>query len=202
MRNQTAAGRRSEFLKLATWFEGGLLVFAFALGWALSVDPLAHWDIEVSAVVWGVLGTAPLYGLFIVGYRAPQAGMRVIKDFLIEKLGPYLSACRVSDLLYLGLLAGVAEEVLFRGVLQPWFEENWGWWGGLVISNLIFALVHWVTPLYGLLAGITGVYLGLSLDATGQRNVVVPTLIHGIYDFLAFVAVSRGYSEKPVTNPP
>jgi membrane protease YdiL (CAAX protease family) len=200
MQDHTEVGRRHQFLKLATWFEGGLLAFAFVLGWMLSVDPLAHWKVDVSAVAWGLVGTAPLYALFLVGYRAPQAGMRVIRDFLTEKLGPYLSACRIYELFYLGLLAGVAEELLFRGVLQPWFEDDWGRFAGLLISNLIFALVHWVTPLYGLLAGLTGVYLGLSLDATGERNVLIPTLIHGLYDFLAFVVVARSWSQRPESD--
>jgi membrane protease YdiL (CAAX protease family) len=99
-------------------------------------------------------------------------------------------------LLYLGLLAGVSEEILFRGFLQPWFEREWGWAGGIVFSNLIFALVHWVTPLYALLAGLTGAYLGVSLDITGERNLLVPILIHAVYDFMAFLAVAQTFRKQ------
>ena len=96
----------------------------------------------------------------------------------------------------MALQAGISEEILFRGFLQPWFERNWGWAGGLVFSNLVFALVHWITPMYALLAGLTGVYLGLALDFGEERNVLIPTLIHALYDSCAFLAVAETYRRR------
>jgi len=60
-------------------------------------------------------------------------------------------------------------------------------------SNLIFGMTHAVTPLYALLAAAVGVYLGLALDYGGDRNLLTPIIIHGLYDFLAFVALMRVY---------
>ena len=180
-------------LGLATWFEGGLILLAYGLGWLVSVDPLSHLDLEPSAWLWGVLATGPLYALFMASYRFPKGGMGEIKKFLVEKLGPFISEYGWAGLLYLSVLAGVAEEILFRGFLQPWLERDWGWIGGLVFSNMIFALVHWITPLYALLAGLTGAYLGLALDVSGERNLLIPILIHALYDFVAFLAVARTY---------
>lgn len=183
------------FLLLATAFEGMLLLAAFVLGAMLTVDPLASWNPGTSAIVWGMAGIVPLYLFFLISNRQSRGGLREIRDFLVDKMGPLLNHCTMIDLAYLGLLAGVAEEFLFRGVLQPWLERDWGGVGGLVFSNLIFALAHWVTPLYGLLAGLTGAYLGLWLDVTGERNLAIPTIIHAGYDFLAFLAVARAYRE-------
>lgn len=187
---------KSQFLRLATWFEGGLILVAYALGWLLSVDPVAHVDLAPMGWVWGILGTLPLYLLFAFSYTYPLGGMRQIKGFLVDKLGPFLAMCRWYELLYLGFLAGVSEEILFRGFVQPWLERDWGWLGGLVFSNMIFALVHWVTPLYALLAGLTGAYLGLALDVGGERNLLPPILIHALYDFLAFLAVTQTYRRR------
>jgi membrane protease YdiL (CAAX protease family) len=50
-----------------------------------------------------------------------------------------------------------------------------------------------VTPLYAVLAALVGFYLGLSLDYGGERNLLIPVIIHGFYDFLAFVALMRVY---------
>jgi membrane protease YdiL (CAAX protease family) len=193
---------RGRFLFLASAFEGSLVLIALGLGWLLSVDPLAHWAWNGRALAWGLAGTVPLYLLFVVSYRTEHSGLKQIRELLLERLGPYLAACNAVDLLYLGMLAGVTEEILFRGVLQPWFEGNWGWLGGLVFSNLVFALAHWVTPLYGLLAGLTGAYLGWSMDFSGERNLVVPVLIHGIYDFLAFTAVAKHYARSSTASGP
>lgn len=64
---------------------------------------------------------------------------------------------------------------------------------GLLGSNLVFALAHFITQTYALLTGLMGVYLGLLLDASGQRNLLIPILAHTIYDFLAFVIVTRTF---------
>ncbi|HUL13350.1 MAG TPA: CPBP family intramembrane glutamic endopeptidase [Methylococcaceae bacterium] len=196
MSDQKKYLNRSDFLRLATLFEGGLVVVAYVIGWFADVDPLAHLTVNPAAFVWGVAGTVPLYLMFVISYRLPVGELRDIRRFLIDKFGPFLTACRWRDLIYLGLLAGITEEVLFRGALQPWLEAKGGWAAGLIGSNLLFALAHWITPVYALLAGLTGVYLGLALDVGGERNLTVPILIHALYDILAFMAVARTYREE------
>lgn len=188
--------RRSDFLKLATIFQGGLVLAAYVVGWVADVDPLAHLHFDVESVAWGLVATAPLYLAFRLFYRLPVNGLRRIRRFLVEKMGPLLDSCRVRDLAYLGLLAGVTEEILFRGLLQPLIESSWGWGVGLVASNLLFALAHWITPTYALLAGLTGVYLGVAMDLGDQRNLLVPIVIHAVYDMLAFVKVVRTYRQE------
>jgi membrane protease YdiL (CAAX protease family) len=96
-------------------------------------------------------------------------------------------------LLYLSLLAGFTEEVLFRGLLQPLLESRWGWSVGIVLSNVCFAMAHFITPLYAILAGLTGLYLGFAMDFGGERNLLNPIVIHAAYDFLAFLAVVQSY---------
>ena len=183
----------SRFLWIATLFEGGLALVAFVLGALLSVDPLAALRPDLHAAFWGVLGSLPLYALFTLSDRWPAT--REIRRLLIEKLGGLLAACSVTQLLFIGAWAGITEEILFRGLLQPWLEQRWGWLGGLLFSNLIFALVHWITPVYALLAGVCGLYLGLMLDIGPERNLLTPILVHALYDFLAFIAVAAAWRE-------
>jgi membrane protease YdiL (CAAX protease family) len=189
---------KSQFLWIATAFEGGLVLIAYALGAWASIDPLESLRIDVNAVFWGVIGSLLLFGLFIVSER--MEATRHIREFLIEKMGGLLAGCSSLELLYLGFLAGITEEILFRGVLQPWLERDWGWAGGLVFSNLIFALVHWITPTYALLAGLCGLFLGLMLDIGPERNLLAPILTHAIYDFLAFKVVAQAWREGQATS--
>jgi membrane protease YdiL (CAAX protease family) len=181
------------FLKLATYFEGGLVALAYLIGWLADVDPLANLHLEPYALVWGLVGTLPLYLVFLLTYHIPLGKLHLIKRFLIDRLGPLLDACGRLELLYLGILAGVTEEILFRGLLQPALEAHWGFGIGIIASNLMFAMAHFVTPLYALLAGLTGVYLGLSLDFGGERNLLTPIIIHAVYDYLAFMTVARTF---------
>jgi membrane protease YdiL (CAAX protease family) len=101
--------------------------------------------------------------------------------FLLETLGPYLMACRWYDLLLLGAVAGLSEEVLFRGVLHVKL--------GIVTSNIVFGAVHWITPAYALSAGLIGVYLGWLQNYS--ENLLAPMITHGFYDFLAFLVVAH-----------
>lgn len=187
------SAKRVNFLKAATAFEASLVLVAYAIGWKAEVDPLADLRFDPAAVGWGLLGTVPLCLVFLLSYRLPFENMQAIKNLLVERLGPLLYACGWLDLLYLGLLAGITEEILFRGLLQPLLEAHWGWLAGLLASNLVFALAHFVTPLYALLAGLTGLYLGLALDFGAGRNLLTPVFIHALYDFLAFLALARIY---------
>lgn len=180
---------KSRFLLLATVFEASLLVIALALGAFLEVDPLANLHGTADSVLIAFAATLPLYGFLKLTEGVPA--LRGIRDLLVERLGQLLACMNRLELLYLGFLAGTMEEVLFRGFLQPWLEQAWGGIGGLLFSNLIFALMHWITPVYGLVAGAMGLYLGLILDLGPERNLAIPVLVHALYDFLALQAIAE-----------
>ncbi len=191
---------QQNFLKIACFFEGGLIGIAFLIAWAVDINPIAHLSFSGHAIFWGILGTIPLYLLFLLFYNYPLGPFYPIKRSLIDILGPMLAYAGPQQLLLLAILAGVSEELLFRGVLQPWLQIKWGMALGLVFSNLIFGFLHWVTPMYALIAGIVGVYLGLMLDAGGERNLLTPIVIHSVYDYLAFLVVARSYLEEQETE--
>ena len=191
---------RGVFLNIAGVFEGGLALLALGAGWAIGVDPLRflRWDWQDAAS--GSAAAVPIFVLLLISYRLPFGRMREITQFLTEALGPPLSACRWYDLILLAALAGFAEELLFRGLIQVWLE-GWGWGVALAGSNLLFGLAHCITPLYAVLAGLIGVYLGLLMDAGDERNLLTPMVTHALYDYLAFIVVARRYrTELPPVN--
>lgn len=79
-------------------------------------------------------------------------------------------------------------------------ENAWGMTAGLIASNILFGLVHAITPLYAVLATSVGIYLGLFLDYGGERNLMTPIVIHAVYDFLAFLVIMRIYRASHVNN--
>ena len=188
---------RGQFLNLSAIFEGSLVVVAFLLGWLLDVDPVQSLAFRWSDVLWGAAAALPIFAAFLLAHLFPLGPLKRIKRFLVEVLGPPLSACRWYDLLLLAGLAGLAEEILFRGLLQPWLEQSLGSrTAGLIGSNIVFGLAHLITPVYALAAAIIGLYLGFLLDATGQRSLLVPIVTHAVYDYLAFLVVRRAYRQR------
>ena len=182
-----------DFFKSACFFEASLVLVAVFLGWVAGIDPFESIYFSETAIAYGVIGTVPLFLMFLALEKMQGESVTTIRKLLLNTLGPGLHRYHWTDLFLLAAIAGVAEELLFRGVIQPWIEAAWGITAGLIVSNIVFGLVHAVTPLYAVLAALVGIYLGLSLDYGGERNLLIPIIIHGFYDFLAFVALMRVY---------
>ncbi|MEI6542682.1 MAG: CPBP family intramembrane glutamic endopeptidase [Methylococcales bacterium] len=182
-----------DFFKSACVFEASLILVAVGLGWIASINPFENIHFSEMAILYGVIGTMPLFLMFLALEKIQGDSVVKIKNLLLNTLGPGLHSYHWTDLLILASIAGVSEELLFRGVIQPWIENSWGATAGLIASNILFGLVHAVTPLYAVLAMLVGIYLSLSLTYGGEANVLVPIIIHGFYDFLAFVVLMRIY---------
>lgn len=183
----------TDFFNAACFFEASLILAALFLGWIVDINPFNMIFFSSTAIFYGVIGTVPLFLMFLALEQLQQESVVNIRKLLLQTLGPGLLRYNWTHLLLLAAIAGLSEELVFRGVLQPWLESHWGVTVGLFGSNLIFGLVHAVTPLYAVLATGVGLYLGLALDYGGERNLLTPIIIHGLYDFLAFIALMRVY---------
>lgn len=188
------------FFKIACLFEGSLILVALVIGWLTDIDPFAAIHFSEADIFTGLVATIPLFLLFMMLYLLPTESLQQMKTILLETLGPMMHKYHWSDLLILAAVAGISEEILFRGVLQPWMENAWGATAGLIGSNIVFGLVHAVTPLYAFLAASVGIYLGLLLDYGDQRNLITPIVVHSFYDFLAFLVIMRTYRTEYLTN--
>jgi len=51
-----------------------------------------------------------------------------------------------SDLFVIGVVAGVAEEIMFRGVVFRLLEEGVGTWGAVIVSAVLFGVLHLSNP--------------------------------------------------------
>ncbi|MEQ1544164.1 CPBP family intramembrane glutamic endopeptidase [Methyloglobulus sp.] len=188
------------FFKSACLFEAALILVAIVLGWMSGINPFADLHYSESAILYGILGTIPLFLLFLLLEQFTSESVITIRRFLMETLGPALHRHHWADLFVLAAIAGISEEVLFRGVIQPWMESSWGTIAGLIGSNILFGMVHAITPLYFVMATVVGIYLGLALDIGGDRNLLTPVIIHSLYDFLAFLALMRSYRANLVKS--
>lgn len=189
-----------DFFKKACLFEASLILVAIILGWIAGINPFAHLYFSEFAIACGIVGTMPLFLLFHALEQLQTEATIKIRNVLLDTLGPGLYRYHWTDLLILAAIAGLSEELLFRGVIQPWLENAWGFRTGLIGSNIIFGFAHAVTPLYAALATLVGIYLSLAMDYGGERNLLLPVVIHGLYDFLAFIALMRAYRTSRISD--
>lgn len=204
MSDQTNAS--SSITQLAILFEGGLIVLALAIAWWSGRWPLPGvelaweaWPDHAVALFWGLVATAPMLVGLVILERHPIGPFAELQRFVEEKLAPLFSGMTVAEIALISLAAGLGEEMLFRGLLQPAVVERvgppHGVWTGLLVAALAFGACHWVTTTYAFLAGLMGLYFGALLIATD--SLLTPIVAHALYDFFALLYLVRWKRRKP-----
>jgi membrane protease YdiL (CAAX protease family) len=165
------------------------VLLALGMGAWLDVAPLARIELNGRGLAAGVAATAPL----LVGLwwcrRTRFAPITRLVTFVEERIAPVFGGCGPAELAVVALAAGVGEELLFRGVLQPALAVHIPPAAAVVAIGLLFGAVHWLTPAYALLAGLVGIYLGALYAVSG--NLLAPITAHALYDFVALTLLAR-----------
>lgn len=172
---------RPSWLMVGYLLEGSLAVVALALSWLcdLSLEQSLRWRLADGLL--GVVLTVPMGLGFVLCLYVPLPPLVRIRQFSDEVLRPLFASCSLMQLALLSLLAGIGEELLFRGVIQEILSRWAGAAVGLVLASLLFGLLHPITPTYILLAGLMGLYLGIAWLLTG--NLLTVIVAHALYDF-------------------
>ena len=197
--------RAEWFIRTAVLFESFLAFVAIGLGWAVGVAPWisASWEsgspLEIfRAIGIGALATLPLLAAFLWMQHAQWEGLNDLSEFMERQIIPLFQKATVVELLLISLAAGVGEEALFRGVIQTFLQQLIGTDNSpvvpIVLASLLFGVVHFMTKEYFLISAVMGAYLGLWFWWTG--DLIVPIVIHALYDWFALVYMRQTISEE------
>src|SRR5439155_20288798 len=115
---QANGWNRLAVVRLAVLFEGGLAVLALVLGWLIGQSPLASFGWNARDLLLGVAASLPMLLGFAVCVRWPVGPLRRIKSFSLDVIRPLFRSCTLADLALVALMAGLGEEMLFRGLVQ------------------------------------------------------------------------------------
>lgn len=86
-------------------------------------------------------------------------------------------------------VAVLAEELLFRGLLQPWLIRLLGTWPGLLLTALLFGAVHVpFSPLFAMVAAVAGLGYGLVFHYSGRLSLAMA--LHGVVNLTHFLLLS------------
>ncbi len=184
-------------VRSAVIIEGGLILVALALGWLVDEAPLRKIDVSLAGAAIGLLATLPLIVGLLVVDRVSFGPFQHLEDVMQGSILPLFRGASVGELLLISVLAGLGEEMLFRGVVQDFLQRLTGSpWMAVGIASLAFGLVHPITRTYAILAGLIGVYFGGLYLATG--NLIVPIVAHAAYDFVALFYLLRTLDDEPI----
>jgi membrane protease YdiL (CAAX protease family) len=175
------------FVLIAAAVELSLAPLGLLLARIWRGEPIPPLGFGLHSILLGAAAAIPPLALLFWLTSAPRKDwppLRTIREKLRGVLGETLAHLATWHMALLALAAGVGEELLFRGALQPRV--------GLALTALVFGLLHALTPLYLVLAGIFGLYLGWLQARSG--SLLVPILAHALYDAVALWVVRRELS--------
>ncbi|MBI1314048.1 CPBP family intramembrane metalloprotease [bacterium] len=150
----------------------------------LAVPLLELSDLQPHAITAGLIASAPLLiGLFLLR-RSQSHWERQLWEVPVELLGPALCSSSQIGRAGVALMAGVGEELLFRGLLQNWLEPV-SLTAALILPNIAFGLLHCMNTAYAVAAGITGLYFSILVQFVPEVSLFSLMVAHAFYDFIA-----------------
>jgi uncharacterized protein len=176
-------------VRLALAAEGALLLLAWPLGRWWDAPPFGRLAWTWGGLAAGIAAPAPLLvalrWCLTTQWRPAVRFVRLVE----ARIGPLFAGAGRGELIAVALMAGVAEEALFRGVFQEALANRLPIGVAIAAAAIVFGVLHWVTATYAVLATLVGLYLGLLFHLTG--NLLAPVTAHALYDIVALLVLAR-----------
>jgi membrane protease YdiL (CAAX protease family) len=135
--------------------------------------------VSVVAVPLFLLGVGISVGEEMVFGPDPMAGQ---VEWALMPRDPFQLVAMVAFSL---VLVGPCEELAFRGFVQSGFENSFGKTWGLLVSSVLFGLLHGLNTPYAVVpVFVVGLMFGYVWQRTGE-NTTATALMHGVYDTIA-----------------
>jgi len=192
----TAIGQLVGFAGLALWYlrRRGFSWDQIKSYLGVRFPTLKEYGIIIGAWIL-ILILSIIVGLFLmeflpdlIGTDSPEPADDPISDMVIDDpaIVPLL-------MLFMFVIVGPAEELLFRGVIQARLRERFAAGPAILLATLIFTLVHVITyvgapaqvavTLFVLF--VTAIVLGAVYEYT--KNIVVVSLLHGFHNSMVIL---------------
>jgi membrane protease YdiL (CAAX protease family) len=174
-----------------TLFGGAMITLAVLWAGVVRGVDLAIWFPAEGWAADLVLGTGIGIVTALGVYRLLDLipAMRQLERLLLKTLD--METLTVAHAIWFGLIAGIPEETLFRGAMQPG--------AGLIVTALVFGALHALTPMYFLYATAAGMLLGALAEWSG--GLWMPIAAHATLDSVMFVLlIARWRRYTPVRH--
>ncbi len=142
--------------------------------------------------VWIQVGAGVAGGFLLSGITWLMGKWKYLDDVNFDftlRLGIFNFS--LQEILFLSFCAGVGEEIVFRGMIQPWL--------GILTTSFMFIALHgymsyssWPKVIFGLILFAVGTILGILGEYLGLLAAIVA---HIIYDVIAFQRIQAEYEE-------
>ena len=167
----------------ALGFELGLGWIGLIVAWLTGLSLRSQINLTWTGLLQGLGATLPMLGFLAAIIQSHWPPLVELRRQIDQLLGTLFRHHTLAELALVAIAAGVGEELLFRGVLQPLLQQWTQPMVAILSVGMLFGLAHAMSATYFVLASLAGIYLGWLALACG--NLVPPMLAHGLYDFIA-----------------
>jgi membrane protease YdiL (CAAX protease family) len=159
------------------------------LSLAVGLSSLGLAAIALAGALWSGEGVSAALGLRENGLRRAE--------IVLLALGT-VGASHVLDVTMLAVAPGIGEELLFRGFVLRRTAAHYGLWVGIVVSSLLFGLMH-LDVAQSPAAALLGLYLGaVAVASRGTAAAVVCHVTNNLAVLLATGLAVGGGAESLV----
>ena len=158
-----------------------------AIVWCLIAGHPVFWTGDPpsfgSVLLWSVVGAAG--GGAVIVLSGALLDRFDWAESLAQWMSSFLGPITWREAFLLALLSGFAEEMLFRGALQPTF--------GLIPTTIVFGLVHWpprkeLRP-WTALTMVLGLFLGIATEVSGHLTAAI--VAHFVINFVNLTEIGK-----------
>ncbi len=167
----------------ALLFQGGVLIVGTALALLLGLRPWQRMEPSVAIVLISLIATLPMLAMLLLLRPGRWRWLDELAELVRQFIQMVFTDAPRGAVFGVAVLAGLGEELLFRGVIQQALSDAWSPAPAILAASLLFGLAHAVSMPYFLFACLIGLYLGGLYHFSG--NLLVPILVHSLYDWVA-----------------
>ena len=190
---------RNQIMFMTIAVEAGMGAAALGIGYYFDI-PFAK-SIHLTPPDWFALGIGAIAAIVgalmaLVAQRLPFAFTKRLKEDSVRVVSNLLGQCTRPDLVGIAMLAGVGEELLFRGLLQqglllavPDNLVNAGPWIVTGIVAILFGMLHSISIPYIVVATFASVGLSALFITTGDLLACI--VCHGLYDLVLLLVLVK-----------
>ncbi len=140
-------------------------------------------------IAYGILAASFLLAFNYILFFSPLSRIKSLEELHYFKdiiINPLIKKLTLIDGFIISILAGISEELFFRGILQNEF--------GIIIASSTFALAHFGTKILkfkvtGFIYLLAGFYLGFLYYFS--NSLLCSMTCHFLYDFIAIYYIKK-----------
>lgn len=174
----------------ALLFQGGIGVIGLIAIYLLDIPVLTGGMPWVDAILWGAAGSMATFGVLLILVLLPGRQQASLKQQM-RYLQAFAKGFSWRVLIGLCVLAGVGEELLFRGAIQGGLATQLNPVTALAVASVLFGLVHYLSFTYFIVATFLGALLGTAYMIS--ESILLVMVWHGVYDLVALYFLVNFY---------